>query len=612
MAGDRPHAAAHPTQQLLRRLLPYALRRRGSLVIVGLAMVADIGLTVLQPWPLKVLVDNVLEDRPLPAILNDVFVFLPGPASREALLTWVVVATLVLFTLGWAVGLMAALASVRFGERVSYDVGGDLFGHLQRLSLRFHLTHGVGSSIRRVTGDAGAIATIVQDAMLPAAAAAATVVTMVVIMVQLDLELTLLALGVLPAMALVMRLYSGAMTERSYEQQKTEGELYETLEQTLTGMVVVQAFGGEPSADRRFAVDTDRVMAATIRMTWAQFRFKLLLGAVTAIGTAGVFWVGAHHALDGTLSVGTILVFLAYLGALYAPLQDVSHSSTTVTEALGSAIRVVEVLDAPADVGDRPGAVGLSGVRGDVAFEGVWFGYELGRPVLRGVDLVARRGEVVAVVGPTGAGKSTLVSLVPRFFDPDRGRVTLDGHDLRDLRLASVRESVALVLQESFLFPFSIAENIAYGRPGASRAEVQAAARDANAHEFICRLPEGYETVVGERGASLSGGERQRVAIARALLKDAPVLILDEPTSALDAETEGLLLGALERLMEGRTTVIIAHRLSTIRRADQIVVVRDGEIVERGGHDDLIAVDGHYARMHNIQHGPTPTDPETA
>jgi ATP-binding cassette subfamily B protein/subfamily B ATP-binding cassette protein MsbA len=233
----------------------------------------------------------------------------------------------------------------------------------------------------------------------------------------------------------------------------------------------------------------------------------------------------------------------------------------------------------------------------------VWFGYEPGRPVLRGVSFAARPGGVVAVVGPTGAGKSTLAGLLPRFFDPDEGRVSLDGRDLRELRLESVRASVSLVLQESFLFPFSIAENIAYGRPGASRAEIEAAARAANAHEFVCRLPDGYETVVGERGATLSGGERQRVAIARALLKDAPVLVLDEPTSALDAETEESLLGALERLMEGRTTIVIAHRLSTIRRADLILVLRDGRIVERGSHDELVALGGQYARMHAIQHG---------
>jgi ATP-binding cassette, subfamily B, bacterial len=263
---------------------------------------------------------------------------------------------------------------------------------------------------------------------------------------------------------------------------------------------------------------------------------------------------------------------------------------------------VVEVLDARADVVDRPSAVGLSGVRGDVCVEDVWFGYEPGRAVLRGVSFRAGRGEVVAVVGPTGAGKSTLAGLLPRFFDPDRGRVLLDGRDLRDLRLVSVRGSVSLVLQESFLFPFSIAENIAYGRPGASREEVVAAARAANAHEFVSALPDGYETVVGERGATLSGGERQRLAIARALLKDAPVLVLDEPTSALDAETERLLLDALERLMVGRTTVVIAHRLSTVRRADRILVLRDGVVEEQGGHDELIALGGSYARMHALQH----------
>jgi ATP-binding cassette subfamily B protein len=598
-------------RHLARRLLPYAWRRRGSLSLVALTMVADIGLAVLQPWPLKVLVDNVLRGKPLPGFLQDVFHALPGPASRDALLTWTIVATVVIFLLGWASGLMASWASVRFGARLSYDVAGDLFAHLGRLSLRFHATHGLGSSLRRITGDSGAVATIVQDAMLPSAAAIATVVTMVVIMLELDVGLTLLALAVLPLMALAMRRYSGPMTDRSYEQQEAEGELYETLEQTLTGIQVVQAFGQEEAADRRLGDNVDRIMRATIAMTWAQFRFKIVLGAITALGTAAIFWVGAEHALAGTLSVGTILVFIAYMGSLYSPLHDVSHSSTTITEAMGSARRVVEVLDVEADVRDRPGARALAQVRGDVSMEGVVFGYEPGRPVLRGVSLSARRGEVVAIVGPTGAGKSTLVSLLPRFFDPDEGRVTLDGHDLRDLRVRSVRASVALVLQESFLFPFSIAENIAYGRPGAGRGEIEASARDANAHEFIERLPQGYDTVVGERGATLSGGERQRVAIARALLKDAPVLILDEPTSALDAETEGLLLEALERLMEGRTTVIIAHRLSTIRRADQILVLRDGHIVECGPHDELIALGGHYSRMHGIQHKPGPTSATT-
>jgi ATP-binding cassette subfamily B protein/subfamily B ATP-binding cassette protein MsbA len=278
---------------------------------------------------------------------------------------------------------------------------------------------------------------------------------------------------------------------------------------------------------------------------------------------------------------------------IYGSLQEIGASVD----------RVLELLDAEPEVKDRPGAVALPGVRGHVRLEGVTFGYEPGRPVLCDVSLEVLPGQTVAVVGATGAGKTTLVSLVARFFDPWAGRVTLDGHDLRDVRLRSLRDQVSLVLQEPFLFPFSIAENIAYGRPGASRAEVEAAARAANLHDFIARLPHGYETVVGERGATLSGGERQRLSIARALLKDAPVLILDEPTSALDAHTEQLLLGALRRLMEGRTTFIIAHRLSTVRDADRIVVLQDGQIAEAGTHAELLERAGVYARLYHTQAG---------
>jgi ATP-binding cassette subfamily B protein/subfamily B ATP-binding cassette protein MsbA len=328
----------------------------------------------------------------------------------------------------------------------------------------------------------------------------------------------------------------------------------------------------------------------------------LASGLVGTIGIAIVLVVGAHQALAGHVTIGALIVFVAYVTTLQEQFAGLTGIYPNLQAARASIDRVVEVLDARADVVDRPGAVVLGRARGEVRFDDVSFGYEPRRPVLRSVSFAAGPGEVVAVVGPTGAGKSTLAGLVPRFFDPDQGRVLLDGHDLRELALASVRASVALVLQESFLFPFSIAENIAYGRPGAGRAEIEAAARAANAHEFVSRLPDGYETVVGERGATLSGGERQRIAIARALLKDAPLLVLDEPTSALDAETEQSLLEALDRLMAGRTTLVIAHRLSTIRRADQILVLRDGQITERGNHQQLLALDGTYAHMHQIQH----------
>jgi ATP-binding cassette subfamily B protein len=437
---------------LIRRLLPYAWRRRGPLALVAAGMVFDIGFALLQPWPLKVLVDNVLRGRHLHGFLLTLFQALPGPHTRDWLLTWTIVATVVIFLLGWAAALVASWAAIRFGSQMSYDVAADLFAHLQRLSLRYHAQHGVGSSIRRITSDSGAVATIIQDGGLPAISAAATLVAMLIVMIELDLELTLVALAVIPPMAVIVRRYSGPMTERSYAQQEAEGELYETLEQTLTGITVVHAFGGEEAADARLRADTDQVMRATVRMTWAQSRFSLLLGAVTALGTAAVVWIGADQALAGTLSLGTILVFISYLGSLYSPVHDVSHSSGTISESLGSALRVVEVLDAPADVEDRPGAVTLQRVRGEVAVEGVTFGYEVGRPVLHGVSFAAGPGEVVAVVGPTGAGKTTLVGLLPRFFDPDQGRVLLDGRDVRDLRLRQVRGGVSLVLQESFVF----------------------------------------------------------------------------------------------------------------------------------------------------------------
>jgi ATP-binding cassette subfamily B protein/subfamily B ATP-binding cassette protein MsbA len=332
-------------------------------------------------------------------------------------------------------------------------------------------------------------------------------------------------------------------------------------------------------------------------------QFTSLIGLATAAGTAGILWFGAQHALADQLSLGHILVFLSYLGSLYAPLDTLMYSSSTIQEAAGSARRVREVLETEREVTDQPGAVALPSVRGHVAMERVTFGYDPARPVLRDVSLEARPGEMIALVGATGAGKSTLVSLIPRFFDPQAGRVLVDGRDVRDIQLRGLREKVALVLQEPFLFPLSIAENIAYGRPQATPAEIEAAARAANIHEFICRLPAGYQTMVGERGASLSGGERQRLSIARALLKDAPILILDEPTSAVDTETESLILEALARLTERRTTFIIAHRLSTVQRAARILVLEHGAVAESGQHPDLVARGGIYARFCRRQFG---------
>jgi ATP-binding cassette subfamily B protein/subfamily B ATP-binding cassette protein MsbA len=348
---------------------------------------------------------------------------------------------------------------------------------------------------------------------------------------------------------------------------------------------------------------TQSALSATLRSTRVQVQFKVWIGLATALGTAAILWKGGLYGISGRFDAGTIWLFLSYLVQLYAPLDSIMYSSSTIQGASGSALRVLEILHAEREVSDKPGARELTAVQGHVQIENVSFSYRPNMPVLRGISLEARPGETVALVGATGAGKTTLAGLIPRFIDPVSGRVLLDGHDLRDVRLKSLRNRIAMVLQEPFLFPLSVAENIAYGKPGATFAEIEAAARAANAHEFIQQLAGGYDAVIGERGATLSGGQRQRLSIARALLKNAPVLILDEPTSALDAEAEQAIIEALDRLAEGRTTFIIAHRLSTVRRATRIVVLKDGEVVETGTHADLLARNGHYARFYQLQSG---------
>lgn len=581
----------------------YAFRRWLPLLAVIGSMLLKVGLDVLKPWPMIFLVDYVLGKKIMPPTVANFIEALPGSSSAGNLIAWSVLATVLIFLTSWAVGLAHAYANISLGQRMIYDLAADLFARLQQLSLRFHSSRSVGDNIRRVTADCSSVSTIVKDALLPILASVVSIVAMFSILWQIDKTLTLLALAVVPYMGLILGLYARPMLDRSYEQQEIEGRVYEVAEQTFSAIPVVQAFAREDWNRARFAQAASATLAATISLTNLQVRFKVLMGLSTAVGTAIILWVGARHALADQTSIGSILLFLSYLGALYDPLASVMYTSATIQGAAGSAKRVREVLESEREVVDKPGAQALVTARGDVRFEGVTFGYEPDKPVLRVVSLQVKPGETIALVGPTGAGKSTLVSLIPRFFDPWAGRVLVDGKDVREVRLKTLRQNIGLVLQEPFLFPLTIAENIAYGCPNATFQQIEAAALAANAHEFIQRFPQGYKTVVGERGATLSGGERQRISIARALLKNAPILILDEPTSALDPEAERLFLEALDRLRQGRSTFIIAHRLSTVRHADRIVVLEGGRIVETGTHQELVAGTGLYSKLYQLQYG---------
>jgi ATP-binding cassette subfamily B protein/subfamily B ATP-binding cassette protein MsbA len=585
------------------RLLRYALAEwRGWLLIAGV-MVLCSAVGLLQPWPMKVVVDHLLGGAPPAEPIARVLRALPGADTPRGVLAWVVAAGLVLFAVNSAADVFLTRAWVRVGQRMVYRLAGDLFARLQRRSLLFHSRTPVGDSLSRITGDSWCVYKVVDTLLLTPKQALLTIIGMVAVMASMDPGLTLLAFAVAPFMVASAFVFGRPVRRAARARREIESRIQAQVQRTLSGLPVVQAFGQEERERRRFEELAHGAIRAQRHSTLVGSLSNLTSGLAITLGTGLILWLGARHVLDGRLSLGGLLVFLAYLRSLQGQLRSLTGIYSTLQETGASVDRVLEVLGEEPEVRDGPGAAALGEVAGHVVLEGVTFGYEPGRPVLRGVSLEAAPGQTVALVGATGAGKTTLAGLVPRLFDPWQGRVLLDGRDVRRLRVRDLRDRVGMVLQEPFLFPVSVAENIAYGRPGASRDDVEVAARAANAHDFIARLPRGYDTVVGERGATLSGGERQRLAIARALLKNAPVLILDEPTSALDAQTEALLLDALTRLMRGRTTFVIAHRLATVRHADRIVVLQDGRIAEEGSHDQLLAHGGVYAGLYRLQYG---------
>jgi ATP-binding cassette, subfamily B, bacterial len=585
-----------------RRFTPHVrAQSRGLAAVVALALLG-IALDALLPWPFKLIVDHVLTGEPLPNSLTSVLL-LPGTDSPTGLLAWFAVAVLLTFFAAQAVKVSQTVLQTRVGAKLHYALAGEVFAKLHGLSLASHHRARKGDRVRRVTTDTGCLPNVVTGVLLPVFTALVSLVVLFTIMWKLEPIMAVVAGLVAVPMTILMRLLGPRMNDRAYEHQEVEGQVWSLAEQTLTALPLVQAFGREAHEQSRFSGTAERSIRAALRALFTQIQFKIGIDGSLAVGTAVIMLIGGVQVLEGRLSIGALIVFLSYLTALYAPLLTFAYLTPTLASAVGSARRVAEVLDDSAVVPEKPDARDLvrSPRVGHVQLEHIVFGYEPGAPVLHGIDFEVRPGETVALVGATGAGKSTLVSLIPRLFDPWQGRVVIDGQDVRDATLASVRSSTALVLQDTFLLPITVAQNIAYGRPGASRLEIEAAARAANAHEFIVDLDRGYDSVIAERGLTLSAGQRQRIAIARALLQDAPILVMDEPTSALDVSSEQHVLHALRRLMEGRTCIIIAHRLSTVRHADRIVVLDHGRVAEAGTHADLLRSGSLYRRLHLAQ-----------
>ena len=584
-------------------IFPYIKRHKVFAAWSLLLTLASSAIALAEPWPLALLVNGVLGSGHPPGVVTAI-----AGHGKSSLVLFAVLSGFALTFLGQAVGVADQYVNTTLDQRVSLDFRSDLFAHCQRLSQAFHDHTAPGDFMYRINVEAKTAGELTV-AFPPLLQSALTLVGMFVVAYTLDPVLALVSLVVVPVVYYSIVFYGKHVEPMLVAVRNLEALSLTMVNEAMAMIRVVTAFNRQDHEHTLFRRQGERSVNARIRVTVAQTLFTLAVTVTTAAGIGLVLYLGAHAVMAHRLSVGGLLVILSYIRSIYQPLETISGTTASFQNQLIAIRYARKLLDTEPEVTDRPTARPLRSTTGHIRFEGVTFAYRGRPPALRQVSFDAAPGDAVAVVGPTGAGKSTLVSMIPRFLDPSEGRILLDGHDLRDLTLASVRDLVSVVSQEPLLFQRSVGENIRYGRLDATDAEIEEAARAANAHDFITELPGGYGALLGERGGRISGGERQRIAIARAFLKDAPILILDEPTSSIDSRTEQVILEALERLMRRRTTFVVAHRLSTIRNASQILVMSEGRIVERGHHDDLLRSGGLYALLHDSQSGGLPAAP---
>jgi ATP-binding cassette, subfamily B, bacterial len=569
---------------------------------LALAFVAVLGETVadvLEPWPVKVVVDNVLQSKRLPPRVEAIVALFPQNAF--ATLNFALAAVLLIAVIGAISSYSEKFLTTSVAQWVAHDLRRMVYQRIQRLSLAEHGESRTGDLLTRVTSDIDAVQDFITSALLGIVMNILTLAGMLAVMFYMNWRFTLIGLSVAPAMFLFVYVYTKRIKKAARLVKKREGELMSSVSEKLTSIQVVQAFAREEYEDQRFDWESRQNVAAGLRARSMKARLSPMVDLLVAVGTCLVLGYGARLVLGGGFTTGQLIIFIFYLGKTYKPMKDLSKMTNTVSKATISFERIQELLDMESRIRDMPGAKPAPRFAGRMAFERVTFSYDGKHDILKDVSLVIEPGQVAAIVGPSGTGKTTIAGLIPRFFDPREGRVTIDGHDIRGFTLKSLRDQVSFVLQDTLLFRGTVWENIAYGKPDAEIEDTVRAAEEANAHEFIVKMPESYATMVGERGATLSGGQRRRIAIARAIVRDTPILILDEPTSGLDAASEQYVTEALERLMKGRTSIVIAHHLNTIRNADVIFVVKDAEVVERGTYEELLAKGGVFAGLHAIQ-----------
>ena len=553
-------------------------------------------LELLKPWPLKIIIDNVLSGSPLP------WGFAPSWSS-ESLLVLACTGLVVVYLLLGGLRLLNDYTTIRIGQSMVNDLRRDLYSHIQRLSLSFYRRQQIGDLMYRITADTMGIQTLTMNGFFAILSASVLLTGMLIVMLWVDWYLTLLAMAVCPALFCAIALLNKKISSAATEARQKGSTVYSVVQRTLSGMRVIQAFTKEEDEGRRFLQASTESLAADLRLYNLQNFYFAVINLTIAAGTATILWVGARRVLTGDLSIGEIVVFTSYLASLYGPLNSIFQTYGLVQSAKVGVRRAFEILESEESVPEGSRVFRPVGARGQISFEDVSFGYDASRPVLKKINLRVAAGNKIAIVGPTGAGKSTLVSLLPRFYDPQSGRVKIDGVDIREFELKSLRRKIAMILQPPVVFPLTVRENIAYGRPDASIEEIVAAAQVAQVHDFVQQLPDKYDTLVSEQGSTLSEGQKLRLTIARGILLNAPILILDEPTSSVDSETEALIMEGLDELMTGRTTFIIAHRLSTVRQADLILVVRDGQIVEQGTFTELLRKHGPFASLYRTQFG---------